>query len=86
MKLFLGFLLGLGTAWAALAIWQRVPEFPDIDEMDDLDRVVYLGEDPPSIAHGTAPWQERPYAHLNNRFPVVLPPYYSNEPAPRYSE
>jgi len=32
MKVLMGFLLGLGTAWAALAIWQRVPEFPDIDE------------------------------------------------------
>ncbi len=64
MKLFLGFLLGLGTAWAALAIWQRVPEFPDIDE--PVER--------PPIIHGTAPWEERPYVHLNNRFPP--PPVY----------
>jgi len=37
MKFALGFLAGVGAAWAALAIWQRVPAFPDIDnERDDL--------------------------------------------------
>lgn len=35
MKVFIGWLMGLATAWAALAIWQRF-EFPNID---------YEGED-----------------------------------------
>lgn len=44
----LGFLAGLAAAWAVLAIWRRVPEFPDldVDQMDDLDRMVYLGQMP----------------------------------------
>lgn len=50
MKYLIGWLIGVGTAWAALAIWQRVPEFPDIDhgaeEADDLHRIVYHGERP----------------------------------------
>lgn len=35
MKYLIGWLIGVGTAWAALAIWQRVPEFPDIDAPPD---------------------------------------------------
>lgn len=35
MKFWLGVITGLGLAWAALAIWQRVPEFPDIDEHEE---------------------------------------------------
>jgi len=31
MRFLLGFAAGIAAAWAALAIWQRVPEFPDID-------------------------------------------------------
>lgn len=30
MKVFIGWLMGLATAWAVLAIWQRF-EFPNID-------------------------------------------------------
>lgn len=32
MKFALGFLAGLGAAWAALAIWQYLPEFPEVDD------------------------------------------------------
>lgn len=47
MKYLIGFLVGLGAAWAALAIWQRVPAFPDIDaddvpEVDDRHSARYL--------------------------------------------
>ncbi|WQY99808.1 hypothetical protein [Microbacterium phage MO526] len=31
MRYLLGVLTGLAAAWAALAIWRRVPPFPDID-------------------------------------------------------
>lgn len=60
MKYLIGWLIGVGTMWAALAIWQRLPEFPNIDdidpaEMDDLDRIVYLGE--------------RPDVQMRNKFP-----------------
>lgn len=35
MKLLIGWMLGLGTAWAALAIWRRIPPFPDLDPEPD---------------------------------------------------
>lgn len=35
MRFTLGFLTGLAAAWAALAIWQRVPEFGPIDADDE---------------------------------------------------
>lgn len=47
MKFALGFAAGVAAAWAALAIWQRVPEFPLIDADippvgdDAIDRIVY---------------------------------------------
>lgn len=31
MRFLAGVAVGLAAAWAALAIWQRVPEFPEID-------------------------------------------------------
>lgn len=31
MRYLLGLLTGLAAAWAALAIWRRVPPFPDIE-------------------------------------------------------
>lgn len=34
MRFALGFATGLATAWAALAIWQRVPELGPIDDGD----------------------------------------------------
>lgn len=39
MKFAIGFAAGLAAAWAALAIWQRVPEFPDLDasEVPDVE-------------------------------------------------
>lgn len=39
MKFAIGFAAGLAAAWAALAIWQRVPEFPDLDagEVPDIE-------------------------------------------------
>lgn len=82
MKLFAGFLLGLGTAWAALAIWQRLPEFPDIDEMDDIDRIVYLGESPEEALHRTG---ERDDVHLRQKFPpppVYDPAVFTHAPRP----
>jgi hypothetical protein len=35
MKFALGFVAGLGAAWAALAIWQRVPPLGPIDPDDE---------------------------------------------------
>ena len=66
MKMFLGFLMGLSTAWAALAIWQKVPPFPDIDEMDDIDRIVYLGETPEDALHHAG---ERDDVQLRHKYP-----------------
>lgn len=31
MRILAGWLLGVATAWAALAIWRTVPPFPDLD-------------------------------------------------------
>lgn len=31
MKTFLGWLAGLATVWAVLAIWRRFPGIPDLD-------------------------------------------------------
>lgn len=31
MKFLIGWTAGLLTAWAALAIWRRIPPFPDLD-------------------------------------------------------
>lgn len=31
MRFAAGFIAGLAAAWAALALWQRVPAFPDVD-------------------------------------------------------
>lgn len=35
MKFALGFVVGLGAAWAALAIWQGVPPLGPIDPDDE---------------------------------------------------
>lgn len=35
MRFILGFVAGVATAWAALAIYQQVPPFGPIDEADD---------------------------------------------------
>jgi hypothetical protein len=35
MRFTLGFFAGLGAAWAALAIWQRVPPFGPVDPSDE---------------------------------------------------
>lgn len=43
MKVLIGWLLGVGTVWAALAIWHRVPEFPDVDASTAAK--VEVGED-----------------------------------------
>lgn len=37
MKLLAGWLLGLGTAWAALAIWRTVPPLGPIDPADEWE-------------------------------------------------
>lgn len=34
MRFALGFAAGLATAWAALAIWQRIPPLGPIDQSD----------------------------------------------------
>lgn len=31
MKIAAGFLLGVAAAWAAIAIWQRIPPFPELE-------------------------------------------------------
>uniref|UniRef100_A0AAU8GNJ0 Minor tail protein n=1 Tax=Microbacterium phage Crisis TaxID=3158889 RepID=A0AAU8GNJ0_9CAUD len=37
MKFLAGWIAGIATAWAALAIWRRFPPFPDIDaEPEDV--------------------------------------------------
>lgn len=73
MKVLIGWLLGLTTAWAALAIWQRVPSFPDVDEPA-------LSEFPDNEEWLTRNG-EKPYVHLNNRFPpppVIDPSVHTN--------
>ncbi|QSM01213.1 hypothetical protein QDA08_gp18 [Microbacterium phage NoodlelyBoi] len=35
MRFLAGWITGLATAWAALAIWRRVPPFPDIEPEDE---------------------------------------------------
>jgi len=35
IRFLLGFVSGLAAAWAALAIWQRVPEFGPVDAIDE---------------------------------------------------
>lgn len=47
MKFALGFFAGLGAAWAALAIWQRVPPLGPIDPRDDID---------PALVPDVEPW------------------------------
>lgn len=37
MRFALGFLAGVAAAWAALAIWQRVPPLGPIDAVDEPD-------------------------------------------------
>lgn len=37
MRFALGFLAGVGAAWAALAIWQRVPPLGPVDDIDSDD-------------------------------------------------
>jgi hypothetical protein len=37
MKFTLGFIAGLGAAWAALAIWQKIPVLGEFDHIDDTD-------------------------------------------------
>lgn len=39
MRIAVGWLLGVASAWAALAIWRRIPPFPDIDPADVPDVV-----------------------------------------------
>lgn len=45
MRFAIGFAAGLAAAWAALAIWQRVPEFPDLDasEVPDIEVLRWQG-------------------------------------------
>ena len=31
MRFLAGWIAGLATAWTALAIWRRLPAFPDLD-------------------------------------------------------
>ena len=51
MKFAIGFAAGLAAAWAALAIWQRVPEFPDLDasEVPDVEELRWQGRTPGEI-------------------------------------
>lgn len=48
IRFLLGVATGIAAAWSALAIWQRFPPLgpidPDDEAIDDLDRIVYLGE------------------------------------------
>lgn len=39
MRFLLGFASGVAAAWAALAIWQRVPPLGPVDAVDDLDAI-----------------------------------------------
>lgn len=48
MRFLLGVVAGVATAWAALAIWQRLPEFPDLD----AEQVPDLNELPPAWRRG----------------------------------
>ena len=48
MRFAIGFAAGVAAAWAALAIWQRVPEFPDLD----ADEVPDIEGDPDVDANG----------------------------------
>lgn len=36
MRYLVGWLAGIATAWAALAIWRRIPPFPDIEPEPDV--------------------------------------------------
>jgi len=44
MRFAIGFAAGVAAAWAALAVWQRVPEFPDLDagEVPEIDEDYWL--------------------------------------------
>lgn len=37
MRFVLGFMTGVAAVWTALAIWQRVPPFPDLEPDGDPD-------------------------------------------------
>lgn len=45
MKFLAGWIAGLATAWTALALWRRIPPFPDIDPEPDGDPDVSDGLD-----------------------------------------
>ena len=60
MRFAIGFAAGVAAAWAALAVWQRTPPFPDLDasEVPDIegplspgDRVM-LDDEVEGIRHG----------------------------------
>lgn len=58
MRFLLGFFAGLGAAWAALAIWQRVPPLGPIDASDDVDPALVPDVEPwpttlPGVADGS---------------------------------
>lgn len=71
MKLLIGFLLGLGTAWAALAIWQRVPQFPEIDDSDRGERAERVNYPPVPKFDPNVHLPRRP----DTRYTDTYPPY-----------
>ena len=46
MRFAIGFAAGVAAAWAALAVWRRVPAFPDLDadEVPEIDDSYWRGE------------------------------------------
>lgn len=52
MRILAGWLLGVATAWAALAIWRTIPPFPELDYEqeplieDDIDALIFQGRRP----------------------------------------
>lgn len=64
MKLLVGWIAGIATAWTMLAIWRRIPPFPDIDA--DYAHEVDERRSDPSWTPGrhavdlTRPWCEHP--------------------------
>jgi len=70
MKVIIGFLLGLGTAWAALAIWQRLPEFPDVDYDHTKNPEEWIAMEPDMLQSLT---EERPEVLQRMKYPP--PPF-----------
>lgn len=60
MRFWLGVLAGIGAAWAALAIWQRVPP---------LSEIVWEADDPNADLKRLALGGEPDNVHLRHRFP-----------------